>query len=137
MEAMVETGVHGCTDITGFGLIGHGVEMAKAANLQLEIDWEKLPLLPKVMDFIEKGAVPGGTYSNMEYFQQDVFLGERTQNEKLLLFDPQTSGGLLIAVSPDLAEGLLATINNGQAIKGAIIGQVKEKTKDDPYLLVV
>ena len=137
MEAMVEAGVHGCTDITGFGLIGHGVEMAKAANLQLEIYWDKLPLLPQVMDFIEKGAVPGGTYSNMEYFQQDVFLGGRSQNEKLLLFDPQTSGGLLIAVSPALAEGLLATINNGQPIKGAIIGQVKEKTKDDPYLLVV
>ena len=137
MEAMVEAGVHGCTDITGFGLIGHSVEMAKAANLQLEIYWDKLPLLPQVMDFIEKGAVPGGTYSNMEYFQQDVFLGGRSQNEKLLLFDPQTSGGLLIAVSPALAEGLLATINNGQPIKGAIIGQVKEKTKDDPYLLVV
>ena len=59
MEAMVEAGVHGCTDITGFGLIGHGVEMAKAANLQLEIYWDKLPLLPQVMDFIEKGAVPG------------------------------------------------------------------------------
>ncbi len=137
MEAMIEVGVHGCTDITGFGLIGHGVEMAKATNLQLELNWDTLPLLPQVMEFIEKGAVPGGTYSNQEYFQQDVFLGERTVNERLLLFDPQTSGGLLIAVSPDLAEGLLDRINNGQPIKGAIIGHVREKTKDDPYLVVV
>jgi selenide,water dikinase len=137
MEVMVEVGVNGCTDITGFGLIGHGVEMAKAANLQLEIDWDKLPLFPQVMEFIEKGAVPGGSYSNLEYFQQDVFLGGRSQNEKLLLFDPQTSGGLLISVSPALAEDLLDKINSGQAIKGAVIGQVKEKTKEDPYLLVV
>jgi selenide,water dikinase len=89
------------------------------------------------MEFIEKEAVPGGTYSNQEYFEQDVFLGERTSNERLLLFDPQTSGGLLIAVDPELAEGLLAKINDGQPIKGAIIGQVKEKRKEEPYLVVV
>lgn len=137
MEAMIKIGVHGCTDITGFGLIGHGVEMAKAANLQLEFNWDKLPLLPKVMEFIRKGAVPGGTYSNQEYFQEDVFLGSRTVDEKLLLFDPQTSGGLLIAVSPELAEELLDLINSEQPIKGAIVGRVNEKSKDDPYLLVV
>ena len=137
MEVMIEVGVHGCTDITGFGLIGHGLEMAKATNLQMEIHWDKLPLLPQVMEFIEKGAVPGGTYSNKEYFEKDVFLGGRSRNEELLLFDPQTSGGLLIAVSPELAEGLLDKINNGQPIKGAIVGSVREKSEDDPYLVVV
>lgn len=137
MEAMVEVGIHGCTDITGFGLVGHGIEMAKAGNIQLEFDWNKLPILPRVMEFIEKGAVPGGTYSNKEYFEKDVFLGVRTPNEELLLFDPQTSGGLLIAVAPELAEGLLDKINARQPIKGAIIGQVNKKRKDDPYLIVV
>ncbi len=137
MEAMIKIGVNGCTDITGFGLIGHGVEMAKAANLQLEFSWDKLPLLPQVMEYIKKGAVPGGTYSNQEYFQEDVFLPSRTADEKLLLFDPQTSGGLLIAVSAELAEDLLDLINSQQPIKGAIVGRVKEKLKDDPYLLVV
>lgn len=137
MEAMIEVGVNSCTDITGFGLIGHGVEMAKGANVQLEINWDKLPLLPKVMEFIEKGAVPGGTYSNIEYFDQDVVLQGITPSEKLLLFDPQTSGGMLIAVSKEGAEALLTKINNSQEIKGSIIGQVKEKTKEDPYLLVV
>lgn len=98
-EAMQKIGVHACTDITGFGLLGHGYEMADGSGVELKINSSRVPLMGRVIDLIEKDSVPGGAYSNMHYFSQWVdFEDSITEPQKIALFDPQTSGGLLISV---------------------------------------
>ena len=90
--------VHACTDITGFGLAGHGLEMARAGNVTLEIFREQLPILPGAADLARMGLVPAGAYRNREYAGADLETGEAREWEVDLLTDPQTSGGLLLAV---------------------------------------
>ncbi|SYZ72168.1 Selenide, water dikinase [Candidatus Zixiibacteriota bacterium] len=101
-ELMVACGAHAATDITGFGLLGHAYEMAHCSDVTIRFYWDKLPLLPNVIRFAEEWAVPGGTNANIEYMADKVQLPPNlTDAQKFLLHDPQTSGGLLIALSPD------------------------------------
>lgn len=99
-------GVNAITDVTGFGLGGHGNEMAEGANLKLSINVADIPLLPGVEHYISIGCTPGGTHRNYDSYS-DV-LGPLSDRTKAIVCDPQTSGGLLIAVSPDKAAGLEA-----------------------------
>jgi selenide, water dikinase len=93
--------VHACTDVTGFALLGHGSEMAVASRCTLEIDASAVPLLPGVLA-LAADNVPGGGRTNAEYFGSDVEIATGIDpNRVLALFDPQTSGGLLVALAPD------------------------------------
>jgi len=94
---MVETGVHAATDVTGFGLIGHAAGMIEEGEIGLTIDYGSIPLLPGVKDFAGQGLVPGGTFKNRD-FRLPIVLGQLDEEMLLILFDPQTSGGLLIAL---------------------------------------
>jgi selenide, water dikinase len=98
-EAMLQFDVHGCTDVTGFGLIGHAREMALASGVTLEIETSAVRFLPGALDYARKGALPGGLKNNREFASCAV---ERTRHlapeVENLLYDPQTSGGLLIAL---------------------------------------
>ena len=95
--------VHGCTDITGFGLVGHASEMAAASNVTLRIDTSAVPLLTGVRD-LAKGNRPGGLASNFEHFERGVAAAPGIDQDLLwLMYDPQTSGGLLIAAAPEHA----------------------------------
>jgi len=94
-EAMLEFDVHGCTDVTGFGLIGHGREMALASNVTLEIDARAVQFLPGAIDYARAGAIPGGLKNNREFASSCV---EGQSDVDDLLYDPQTSGGLLISI---------------------------------------
>lgn len=117
-EAMQGVKVDGCTDITGFGLIGHAAEMAKAGDVTLEIYSHKVPVFPKAVELAEMGIIPAGAYRNREYAGKDVmeFLSKDPNRDAGLralidcLYDPQSSGGLLIAVNeselPRLTEQL-------------------------------
>lgn len=98
-------GVHALTDVTGFGLLGHLCEMAQGAGLTAELDFDQVPALPHVWDYIEQKAVPGGTHRNWKSYGEKVQL--LNEDWRLLLADPQTSGGLLIAVAPDAEQQLL------------------------------
>jgi selenide,water dikinase len=100
-------GAHAATDITGYGLLGHGLEMSRASGLDFEIDAALLPLLPGAADYARAGIVPGGTDRNREAFSSEVD-GLESQPDWLreVVFDPQTSGGLLIAISKDAGESL-------------------------------
>ncbi len=90
--------VHGCTDVTGFGLLGHAREMALASNVTLEIDAEALPLLGGALDYARQGAIPGGAKNNREFVESCVeYAAALDPALDALLYDPQTSGGLLIA----------------------------------------
>lgn len=138
-EAMQKIGVHACTDITGFGLLGHSLEMAKASNVQLTIDSGRVPVMDSVLDLIERKAIPGGTFSNMRYFEESVsFHDSISKGNKIVLFDAQTSGGMLIAVSEDKAQQLLEEINKTDPKWAKIIGQIEEKdSQNQQYITVV
>jgi len=100
-EAMLRFDVHGCTDVTGFGLIGHGREMALASGVTLEIDPRAVRFLAGAEDYAKQGAVPGGLKNNRE-FASGCVEGQWELDD--LLYDPQTSGGLLISIAePDAA----------------------------------
>jgi selenide,water dikinase len=98
-EAMLEFDVHGCTDVTGFGLIGHAREMALASGVTLEIAVDQLRFLPGALDYARQGAVPGGLKNNREFASPVVEIERAVPREvEDLLYDPQTAGGLLIAL---------------------------------------
>ena len=98
-EAMLRFDVHGCTDVTGFGLIGHAREMALASGVTLEIEAASVPLLPGALDAVLAGAVPGGLRNNRDFASCDVEIAGVIDAVLLqLLYDPQTSGGLLISL---------------------------------------
>jgi selenide,water dikinase len=103
-QAMQEVGVHACTDITGFGLLGHAWEMAKRSEVGLKISASALPLLPGAVDYAARGFIPGGLVRNRQYILENdrAVLPEGLSEEMVdILFCPETSGGLLIAVPPD------------------------------------
>jgi selenide,water dikinase len=128
-DACVRVGVHACTDITGFGLLGHALEMAAASHLCFNIEFNKIPFMKEALDTIRKGFVPGGTKSNLLYVSPCVlFPGDIQTTQQYLLCDPQTSGGLLVAVAQDKADALNnELINNG--VMSKMIGSVTPEPK--------
>ena len=111
-------GVTAMTDVTGFGLMGHLVEMCEGSGLDAELDIDAVPVLPPVRDYIRQGCVPGGTGRNFSSYGHK--LADMTEEQQALLCDPQTSGGLLIAVTPDAADALEQTLQE-QEIPQALI----------------
>lgn len=103
-EQMLDLEVHGCTDVTGFGLLGHAREMALASGVTLEIEAERAPLLDGALEYARAGAIPGGLKNNREFVSCAVELARELPPElETLLYDPQTSGGLLIAMPEESA----------------------------------
>ena len=117
-----------CTDITGFGLLGHALEMAQASNAKMRIDVQSLPLLPDVLGLAKKGFLTGGGMSNREFAGREVNVeGELTTDMEMLLYDPQTSGGLLVSVPSGNVDAYVEEIRAGGAAEAALIGEVLEK----------
>jgi len=126
-DAMIKTGVNSCTDVTGFGLLGHGLEMAEGSNVTIKFFSSKIPVIKKAIELASMGLVPAGAYSNMNFIGDRVqFNGDISQELKDILFDPQTSGGLLISVNKDKADFLLNELK-GNPTEFKIIGEVVEK----------
>lgn len=102
-------GVRAATDITGFSLLGHAAEMAAASGVQLRFDLERLPILEGTRQYAEEWLFPGGAHSNREFFAPQVqFIGSISEEEQMMLFTPETSGGLLLAVPADKTDAFLA-----------------------------
>ncbi len=135
MEVFCQFPIHCCTDVTGFSLAGHALEIAKASQVSLEIFTDKLPILPGVLDYGAMGLVPEGTYRNKAYQKAEAFLDEKIPEAmEDLLFDPQTSGGLLAAVPVEEGEKLLTALKKaGLKTPAAIIGRVEEKKEHFIY----
>ncbi len=113
-EAMLAVGVHACTDITGFGLLGHALELAEASGVVLELEAGSLPAYPHAFEMAAIGLVPEGSYRNREYYRERVANRDELDPAVIdLLADPQTSGGLLIAVAPEKAEALRQRLRAG------------------------
>jgi AhpD family alkylhydroperoxidase len=125
---MLEFGVHACTDITGFGLMGHLATMAQASGVDLEIVWDDLPLLPGVLECVGQGIIPGGVERNRESSAASVVLGKDTPPLALdVCLDPQTSGGLLIVAAAKDARRLLARLHKAGISDAAVIGKARGK----------
>lgn len=117
--------VHACTDITGFGLLGHTREMVNGSGCMVRIYSQKIPLLEGALKYAQTGLVPGGAYRNKEFIK-DIVTGIESIVPELqdLLVDPQTSGGLLISLPPDQAVQFLKNLSDQQDLPAAIIGEV-------------
>jgi selenide,water dikinase len=123
-EVMREFGVRGATDITGFGLLGHAWELANGSDVTLEIDAVRVPLLGGAYELAEQGLLTSGDRTNRQYVGHNVRLSESLNKPMAsLLFDPQTAGGMLIAIDAAQAEAMLTRL--GETYKdAAIIGRV-------------
>lgn len=120
-----ETGASASTDITGFGLLGHAAEMMDLSKVGLRINWDSIPLLPGVKEFAAAGFVPGGVGRNREFREHQVRAGSKLPEFALdILFDPQTSGGLLISLPEARAEGLVVRLKENGISHASIIGSV-------------
>jgi selenide,water dikinase len=118
-----ELDVHACTDVTGFGLLGHAREMALASNVTLEITASSVRFLPGAIEYSQQGAHSGGLRNNRDFVESCVLMAEGIPNEiEALLYDPQTSGGLLVSLAPDGAEKLME-----QRPEAYVIGRVRER----------
>ncbi|HMB21911.1 MAG TPA: selenide, water dikinase SelD, partial [Anaerolineales bacterium] len=103
-----EFGLRGGTDITGYSLLGHGMEMAKASGVMLKLEFKNIPFLSGARKYAEQGIFPGGAFDNMEHFGPNVkFSASLDEPSQMLLFDPQTSGGLLLGVPPEKLDTFL------------------------------
>jgi selenide, water dikinase len=123
LQGLPADAVHACTDVTGFGLIGHASEMAAAGGCTLEIEAAAIPLLPGVRALVQ-GNVPGGGRTNLEHFGEGARISSDLDPELVqVLFDPQTSGGLLVAVHPDHA-GEAANALHAAGVPAAQIGRI-------------
>lgn len=122
-------GVTAMTDVTGFGLLGHLIEMAEGSNLSARVELNKLPLItPDLQEYISNKAVPGGTHRNWASYGHKVDLNGYGEDEKAILADPQTSGGLLIAVDPASVSQVVDILSgNGLASFTNPIGEITSK----------
>jgi selenide,water dikinase len=117
--------VHACTDITGFGLLGHLAEMVVGSGYSVYLHFGKIPIIPEAFEFASMGFVPEGAFKNREFRQKMVAFSPDINPVAIdILFDPQTSGGLLISVNPDQAEALASELKEKATGDAAIIGEV-------------
>ena len=127
-EAMAEVGVNACTDITGYGLLGHLLEMCKGSNVSATIEFDTMPFIKGVFELAQEGVIPGGTKLNLEFVQDDINSAEHLAEFQLhMLADAQTSGGLLISVSTNKAEALVNALKSNGTLASHIIGEVQSK----------
>ena len=133
-DVMVQYDVHSCTDVTGFALLGHSFEMAQGSNCTIHIEVDKVPYHTEALELASMGFIPAGAYRNREYAQAGVAArGTISLAMEDILYDPQTSGGLLFAIAEHEAESCLAQLR--QTIPGAaVIGYFTEK--EDSYIIL-
>ena len=129
-ESMAQCRVHACTDITGFGLLGHVSEMARGSGLTFRLFYSRIPLLRGAKEYSAMGMVPGGAYCNQTHFGPEISFSEKVpEMEKIILYDPQTSGGLLIALPREEGEKFLRIFAEKGIGDASLIGEVVPREK--------
>ncbi len=124
-EAMVEHGAHAATDVTGFGLVGHGHEMAAASDVAFVIHWPSVPVVEEALEYARQWCIPAGLQRNRRYYAKWVDFSALTPEQAMLACDPQTSGGLLIALPLPAADQLVESLRE-QGEDAWVIGRVEE-----------
>jgi len=123
-EAMKRVGVNACTDITGFGLMGHMYEMAHSSKVTCIVDSKSIPVLPGTLEFAEMGLIPAGSYRNRNFVEKWVNFSSKIPESLIdVVFDPQTSGGLLIAVAQEKLDSLLLELKKSK-VNPHVIGRI-------------
>jgi selenide,water dikinase len=126
-DAMMKVGVNSCTDITGFGLLGHAFEMAQGSKVTIKFNSSSIPIIEEALSLARMGIIPSGAYRNMEYIKDFVKVSESVPQEIAdCMFDPQTSGGLLISLEKEKSQLLLNELKSSST-PFALIGEVLEK----------
>lgn len=120
--------VSACTDVTGFGLAGHAFEMAQGSGVTAEIDTGRITVQEGAKEFASQFIIPAGAYANMEFVQDKCMFKLAQDNAHMVLFDPQTSGGLLIGVAEKDAEEMAEALRSAGCENAAVIGRVTEKS---------
>ena len=129
-DVMVKYDVHSCTDVTGFALLGHSFEMAQGSGCTVHLTVEEIPYHPEALELASMGLVPAGAYRNREYAQKAVGLRKNVNLAvQDILYDPQTSGGLLMAVAKEDAQKCLKEMQS-VIPQAAIVGYVTEKEEN-------
>lgn len=132
-EIMKKYDIRGATDITGFGLAGHALKMAKAGKVSISLDMSQVPLIGNTYNLLDDGCIPGAAFRNLDYAENDTHFSDGLDyNLKMVAFDAQTSGGLLMSVSSDKAGMVLTDLHASGLNTAGIIGVVTEK--DEKYL---
>lgn len=134
-EALEHVNISSCTDITGFGFLGHAYEMAKGSGLSLEIYSDKVPIIEGAKALASMGVIPAGMYSNKKHIEKEVqIIGDIEEVIEDLLYDPQTSGGLLVAVHEADVEKALESLSINTDIDFSVVGRVISKKEYAIYL---
>jgi selenide,water dikinase len=130
-ELMAETAdIHACTDVTGFGFLGHALEMAEGSGVGMRIDVSSVPIFPEIRRFVEEEVIPGGLIRNRQFREKQIDADPGCPNWLIdILFDPQTAGGLLIALPPERAKALLQRMHGAGIDEAAIVGEVTAAPK--------
>jgi selenide,water dikinase len=131
-------GVHALTDVTGFGLAGHALEMARGAGLDVQINWSAVPLLSGVQGLAQQGFITGASGRNWAGYGEEVVLPEGFSSvDQAMLSDPQTSGGLLVSCAPNALEAVMAVFAQHGFEHATVVGSTAKKKGDKPVLRVV
>lgn len=126
-EVMKKYCIRGATDVTGFGLTGHALKMAKASNVTIKFNMKKVPLIGNVCTLVEDGCIPGASFRNLDFVEEYLYSAPGIDyNLKMISFDAQTSGGLLMSVASQIAEAVLKDLHNAGLTSATIIGEVTE-----------
>jgi len=134
-EVMKKYNIKGATDITGYGLAGHALKMAKASNLSLELNLAKVPLIGSTYRLVEEGCIPGASFRNLDFVENDSHLRpDLNYSLKMIGMDAQTSGGLLMCVKPEISNQVISDLHHTGLTQSAVIGRVTEKQDKFLYL---
>jgi len=133
-RAMLRVGVNACTDITGFGLLGHAGEVAAASKVDMEIEFAKVPVMDEAYEMLKAEAIAGGLWTNKSYVSPRVKTVGLDEDEENILYDPQTSGGLLMTLPESRVNALLRSLKRSGVGQAARIGKVL--AKGDGHIVV-
>ena len=133
-KIMLKYNANACTDVTGFGLLGHLNEICRGSNLSAIINYKNIPLISDVEKFAKDEIVPGGTKNNFLFLKDDLYFSESIQEyKKLILADAQTSGGLIIACNKSNTKNILLELNRKSSFESKLIGEFKSKQEYNIY----
>lgn len=132
---MNKYGVKCATDITGFGLVGHALKMADGSDVSIQLDSSLVTALPGVIELIEMGCIPGAAFRNMEFATEScLFESSVDYNHKMLMFDAQTSGGILMSVKPEKADSILEELKQVGYPESCVVGEVLKHKDKSVYI---
>ncbi len=128
-EAMMKVGVNACTDVSGFGFLGHLRELAAGSGVNIEVEAAGLPVMPEAYEMLEAKVIPGGLWTNKRHFSRWVEAGGVEADILNVLYDPQTSGGLIISLKASRADKLMRRLRRAGVKHASVIGKVLAKGK--------